>query len=122
MGAMNDDCVVVRVIRNVAFCLPPPHAWAGLENWTAAWMGLCTGAWQQWGAGCGAAAGPSADAQCRQEVGNGGILVGRACCVKASRCWFGVGVEKHSWMGAVHGGHSWMGAVHGGHSCEEGMQ
>jgi len=42
--------------------------------------------------------------------------------VKASRCWFGVGVEKHSWMGAVHGGHSWMGAVHGGHSCEEGMQ
>lgn len=40
---MNDDCVVVRVIRNVAFCRPPPHAWAGLENWTAAWMGCAQG-------------------------------------------------------------------------------
>lgn len=64
------------------------------------------------GAGCGAAAGTSTDAQCRQDVGNDDILVGRACCVKASHCWFGVGVERHSWVGLVHSGHS----------CEEGMQ
>lgn len=57
-------------------------------------------------AGCGAAAEPSAGAQCRQEVGNGDILVGRACYVKASHHWFGVGVERHSWVGLVHSGHS----------------